>query len=136
MKRGIIADGYERLYNLAQTIGAQICSNLNLKLVYRAKLKQVCVSIHEGKFTNSMLVTKNEEDIRAFFVFNEEDSNDEIWTAFCLGHEFAHLLFTRFDILGDFCKTDESYAYTNIQRVANGKRYGIALEEFLCDYLQ
>lgn len=135
MKRGNIANQYERLFDLAQTIGTQICSNLNLKLVYKAKLEQVCVSIHEGKSTNCMFVTKNEEDLRAFFVFNEEDSKDEIWTAFCIGHEFSHMLFTRFDVLGDFCETDGSYAYTNVQRFANGKQYGLALEEFLCDYI-
>ncbi|MBQ6833472.1 MAG: hypothetical protein IJO55_03530 [Lachnospiraceae bacterium] len=52
-----------------------------------------------------------------------------------MGHELAHLLFARFDMVCDFCREDKSYAYTNVQRSVGKTRYGIALEEFLCDYI-
>lgn len=135
MQRGEIYNNYENLYTLAQTIGEQICSRLNLKMVYKAKLEKVRLSIHDGKETNCLLINLSENELIAFFIFNENDLKDETWIAFCFAHELAHLLFTRFDYLGDFCESDETYAYTNVQRSSNGERYGVALEELLCDYI-
>jgi len=130
-----VSDKYERIYNLAEMIAAQICSSLHYKMVYKAKLKHLSVAIRDGEKTDAMILSSNEEKYNSLFIIADEDLNDESWIGFCIGHEFAHLLFNRFDQLGDYCESDGSYAYTNVQRVSGEVIYGLALEELLCDYI-
>lgn len=135
MRKGSIPKKYERLFKLAQNIGNQICSSLNRKMVYEAKLERLEVCIGQGPVADGLLFTVNEQDIKMVVTFNDAELNDEIWCGFCIGHELAHLVFVRFDILGDYSESDSSFAYTNVQRKVNDVYYGMALEELLADYI-
>ena len=73
---------------------------------------------------------------RAYYYINSSYFDDDLErTVFVLTHELMHLIFLRIPVLSDFCRTDNTYAKTEIQRYNGRKDYGCGLEECIASYI-
>lgn len=105
--------------------------------VFEAKLSKLTVKIE----TNSIL-TQGEVSVEPItgsirLTLSVYPMNSKKFLAFIIGHEFAHIIFSNpndpLSISG--LARDGSTNYSAVERVSDGKTYGLYMEEIFADYI-
>lgn len=103
---------------------------------FQYKLDHLTINIipdnPDKSIKGEFLYKKGKADL---FINSTYFDNDIEYTIFVLTHELMHLNFLRNPVLSDFCRTDNTYAKTEIQRYNGKKHYGRGLEECIASYI-
>ncbi len=131
----------KELTRLIKKVAKEYKERLHSNLIFNEKLSKThCeIKLKEDRLkTSNAYILRNKLKNEYLIHFDINPMDSETLIAIIIAHEFAHLLFKNHNDLMKISDLglDGSTGYTAIiRRLPNGDKYGVELEELLCNYL-